>query len=228
MAASSDITIIMLTANKVPKGWAEFHKQKLLEAAGDSPIITISAEHLDWGQNIIQSGPYGASNIYLQMLKGAKIATTDYIGIAEDDVLYPKEHFEYRPPDDSFAYNMNRFNIFTWGKPVYSWKNRMGNFTLIAPRKLLIEALEERFEKYPNGTIEALSGEIGRKDMEEKLGLTRRNAIWFSTPISVIHIDHEFGLDQLARTHRKSKGILQAFDIPYWGRAKDIIRIFKS
>lgn len=64
---SSDLTIIILSANRVPEKWAQFHKEKLIEAAGASPIITI----------------------------------------------YPKEHFEYRPPLDTFAYNMNRFGLFT-------------------------------------------------------------------------------------------------------------------
>lgn len=222
----SDITIIMLTANRVPKKWAEFHKEKLLEAAGSSPIITISREPLDWGINVLQTEPYGISNIYVQLLKGARMAETDYIAVAEDDALYPKEHFEYRPPLDTFAYNQNRFNLFTWGKPTYSWKNRMGNFTMIAPRKLLIEALEERFQKYPKGTPDGITGELGRLNVEDKLGVTHRKAIWFSTEISIIHIDHEYGIDRLARTHRKGKGILQSYDIPYWGKAEDIIKKF--
>jgi hypothetical protein len=222
----NDITIIMLTANRVPKGWAQFHKEKLLEAAGDIPIITISKEPLDWGKNILQGEAYGASNIYLQMLRGAKVATTDYIAIAEDDALYPKQHFEYRPPLDTFAYNMNRYNLFTWGKPTYSWKNRMGNFTLIAPRKLTIKALEERFAKYPNGTPNGLTGELGRQNVEEKLGLKHYKTTSFATDISIIHIDHEMGIDRLARTHRKGMGILRAYDIPYWGRAEDIIKRF--
>lgn len=222
----SNITIIFLTGNRVPKKWAAFHKEKLMEASGSSPIITISMEPLDFGMNILQNAPYGMSNIYVQLLKGAKFATTDYIGVAEDDVLYPKEHFEYRPPADCFAYNQNRFNLFTWGKPTYSWKNRMGNFTLIAPRKLLIESLEERFQKHPKGTPESITGELGRSNVEDNLGVTHRKAIWFSTEISVIHIDHEYGIDRLAITHRKAKGILQAYDIPYWGRAEDIIKQF--
>src|SRR5260221_1118304 len=169
---SSDITIIFLTANKLPKRWAEFQKEKLLEATGSAPIITISRDPLNWGINMLQTEGYGPSNIYFQMLKGAKVATTDYIAVAEDDVLYPKEHFEYRPAIDTFAYNLNRFNLFTWGTPTYSWKNRMGNFTLVAPRKLTVEALEERFNKYPNGT--PVSGELGRENAEIKLGLTIR------------------------------------------------------
>lgn len=224
---SSDITIIMLTAGRVPKKWAEFHKQKLIEAAGSSPIITISREPLDWGINMLQTEPYGISNIYYQLLRGAKEATTDYIGVAEDDILYPKEHFEYRPPLDTFAYNMNRFNVFTWGKPTYFWKNRMGNSTLIAPRKLTIEALEERFNKYPNGTPGGFTGELGRSNIEDKLGVTHRKSTWFSTEISIVKIDHELGIDRLARTHRKGMGILRAYDIPYWGKAEDIIKKFK-
>lgn len=225
---SSDITIIMLTANRVPEAWARFHKENLLEAAGNAPIITISQKPLDWGKNILQEAEYGISNIYTQLLKGAKLATTQYIGVAEDDVLYPKEHFEHRPELDTFAYNMNRFNLFTWGRPTYSWKNRMGNFTLIAPRKLAIEALEERFRKYPSGTPESITGELGRNNVEDKLGVTRRKSAWFSTETSLVHIDHEFGVDRLARTHRKGMGILRSYDIPHWGKAEDIVKIFKS
>ena len=223
---SNDLTIIFLTANKVPKKWAQFQKEKLIEAAGNSPIITISREPLDWGINFLQTQPYSASNIYFQLLKGANAASTEYIGVAEDDTLYPKEHFEYRPEADTFAYNMNKFGLFAWGKPTYFWKNRFKNSTLIAPRKLIIEALEERFNKYPNGTPEGLTGEMGRSNLEDKLMLKRRKSAWFSTEISIIAIDHEFGIDRLARTHRKRKGILQAYDIPYWGRAEDIIKKF--
>lgn len=224
---SSNITIIFLTANKVPKQWAEFHKEKLIEAAGNSPIITISMEPLDFGINILQTEePYGPSNVYFQLLKGARAASTEYIGVAEDDTLYPKEHFEYRPEADTFAYNMNKFGLFTWGKPTYFWKNRFKNSTLIAPRKLTIEALEERFAKHPNGTPPSLTGELGRSNVENNLGVTHRKSAWFSTEISIISIDHELGIDRLARTHRKRLGILQSYDIPYWGKAEDIIKKF--
>lgn len=223
---SSDITIVMLTANRVPKGWAQWHKEKLLEAANGAPIITISREPLDWGINILQTEPYGISNIYFQLLRGAKVAETDFIGVAEDDILYPRVHFEYRPALDTFAYNMNRFNVFTWGKPTYFWKNRMGNSTLIASRQLTIEALEERFNKYPHGTPHGLTGELGRPNVDEKLGLTARKSEWFATQASIVKIDHELGMDRLARTHRKGKGILQAYDIPYWGKAEDIVKKF--
>lgn len=223
----SDITIIMLTASRVPKKWAEFHKGKLLEAADGSPIITISREPLDWGTNILDTEEYSISNIYFQLLQGAKTATTEYIAVAEDDTLYPKEHFQFRPPEDSFAYNQNRFGVFRWSKtPTYFWKDRMSNSTLIAPRKLVIEALEERFQKYPKGTPTGITGELGRNNIEDKLGVKRQKAIWFQTEISVVRVDHELGIDRLSQSHRKGMGILRAFDIPHWGKASDIVEKF--
>lgn len=227
MDNNEDITIIMLTANKLPPKWVAFHKQKLLNVAKSAPIITISKEPLDWGINLLQTEEYGISNIYFQLLKGAKHATTQFIAVAEDDTLYPLEHFMYRPPMDTFCYNMNKFGLFTWGKPTYFWKNRFKNSTLIASRELVIEALEERFAKYPQGTPGGYTGELGRHNIEDKLGLKRRKAAWFSTEASIIAVDHEFGIDRLARTHRKGMGILRAYDIPYWGRASDIVSYFK-
>jgi hypothetical protein len=215
----------MLTANRVPDSWAKFHKEKLLEAIGTSPIITISRKPMDWGENLLDTEEYTPSNIYFQLLRGAKAAVTDYIALVEDDTLYPKEHFQYRPPVDTFAYNMNRFGLFTWGRPTYFWKDRISNSTLIAPRKLSIEALEERFAKYPNGTG-GLTGELGRVNIENKLGLTHRKSAWFTTEISVVRIDHELGIDRLSQTHRKGMGILRAYDIPYWGKADELIKKF--
>lgn len=220
------ITIIMLTANRVPKKWAEFHKEKLLEAADGAPIITISREPLSWGKNLIDEEEYTISNIYYQLLRGAREAKTPFIAVAEDDTLYPKEHFLYRPPEDSFAYNQNRFGVFTWGKPTYFWKDRISNSTLVAPRALAIEALEERFAKYPMGTPSVYTGELGRPNIEDKLGVTRRKSIWFTTETSVVRIDHEHGIDRLARTHRKGMGILRAYDIPHWGEAHEMVKKF--
>lgn len=225
--ANTDITIIMLTANRVPKNWAQFHKQKLIESAGDAPIITISREPLDWGINLLDDKEYTISNIYYQLFQGAKTATTEYIAVAEDDTLYPKEHFEYRPPKDVFSYNQNRFNVFRWSRvPTFFWKDRASNSTLIASRELVIGALEERFKKHPNGTPSRYTGELGRNNIEDSLGVSRRKMTWFSTEISIVRVDHELGIDRLSQTHRKGMGILRAYEIPHWGKASDIVKEF--
>lgn len=223
-----DLTIIFLTANKLTETWADYQREVLLKAADGLPIITISRKPLNWGINLLDTEPQGIQNIYKQMLRGAKMATTPYIAIAEDDTLYIKEHFHtFRPPLDAFAYNVNRLGIFSWGKPMYFFKRRNSNSTLIAPRLLLIEALEERFAKHPEGIQGAMNGELGRKNIDRALGVTERKCVEFETPdVSIVRIDHENGVDTLSQSHRKRMGIARSYDIPYWRRADKLIKKF--
>ncbi|MDO8619480.1 MAG: hypothetical protein Q7R49_06095 [Candidatus Daviesbacteria bacterium] len=228
MKIKNDLTIIFLTANLVPKTWAKFQKKVLLKASKGLPIITISREPLDWGQNILDTEPKTVSNIYFQLLRGAKAATTPYIGVAEDDTLYPTRHFHsFRPPLDTFAYNHNRLGIFTWGKPTFFWKHNPSNSTLIAPRQLLIDALEERFTKWPNGTPHELTGEVGRPTIEKRLGVSHHKMISFETMVSVLRFDHDFGIDTLVKTHNKRMGAMRSYHVPTWGKAKDIVKKFR-
>lgn len=223
----NDITIIFLTLNELPEFWTEYHKKTLLEAAGGSPIISISRKPIEIGTNIIQSEPRSLSNIYWQLLRGAKMATTTFIGVAEDDTLYSREHFLHVPKAGTFAYNMNHWSLFTWGEPTYSWRNRRGNYSMIAERKLVIEALEERFAKYPNGTPERITGEMGRGMVERNMGITVRTASEFMTTVSLVNFNHPHASDVLQKSHRKRMGMLRAYDIPHWGKAEKLVQKFQ-
>lgn len=223
-----DMTIMYLTASQIPEKFAEYQRMTLKEAAGDYPIISLSRKPLDFGTNVLQVGPKCPDTIYREMLRGAKLATTPYIAVAEDDTFYPKEHFDfYRPEKDTFAYNQNRFSLFTWGVPTYNWRNRKSNAALIAPRELLIEALEERFKKYPDAIPEKIVGELGRPMVEKNLRVTIRKSVEVFSEISVIQINHEYGSDDRARRHRKALGPIKAYDIPFWGKAADLIGHYK-
>jgi len=225
----TDITIILLTLNKVPKKWAEYHKKVLLEATQGAPVITISRVPTDWGINLIQVEPPSVSNIYKQLLRGAKLANAPYIAVVEDDTLYPKEHFEFRPKLDEFAYNMSRWGVLSWAKnPVYFYRHRESNSTLIAPRELVIECLEERFEKYPDDTAEWAAGELGKERVEKRLNLKHYKSVRFHSHDPVINFHHIDGIDKLEQSKRKSdRKALVAYDIPKWGRVSEVIKHFQ-
>lgn len=214
-----DLTIIFLTVNKVPDKWAEYHKEVLSEAIGDSPIITISKKPLDWGINLIQEEEPSIGNIYKQILRGAKLATTPYIAIAEDDTLYHKDHFLFRPPMDTYGFDGHRWGLFTWGNPVYYWKDRISNAAMIAPRELVINALEERFDKYPVNHI----GELGK---EKGTNINRQKTMNFWPGVGMIFFSHKNSLDPTERHKSKRPGVVQAFDIPYWGKAEELVKHF--
>lgn len=223
----NDITILFLTANELPESWVEYQKHVLLESVGDAPVITLSMKPLDWGINVLQDKPRSLSNIYWQMLRGAKMSNTPFIGIAEDDTLYHEEHFCHRPQPDEFCYNTSHWSLFTWGTPTYHWRDRRGNYSLIAPRGLLIESLEERFDKYPDGTPDDKTGELGRDRIHKYLGLKPRKLKEFGTTIAIINFQHKFSAEDYQRRGVKRMGALRAFDIPHWGKASELVNRFK-
>jgi hypothetical protein len=215
----ADITIIFITLNKLPKAWQEFHKKTLLEAADGAPIISLSKEPVDFGLNILQTEEPSLSNIYWQIFKGAKIAKTPYIAVAEDDTLYPKEHFRFRPPLDTVAYNRSRWGLLTWGEPFYYYKARSGNCVMVAPRKLAVAAFTERFLEYP---VLPSTCELADNRTEKRLGLTLRKHMKFYTHEPVLQLNHIYSHNPMEqRMHKKAKPI-QAYDIPKWGHASKI------
>ena len=229
----NDLSIIYLTNSRLPAKWVKFHREKLLEAVGDTQIISLSREPLDLGINLIQDKPESKPNIFYQMLRGVRLVKTPYIAIAEDDCLYPMEHFKFRPPEDTFAYNYNRWSLYTWN-PVYSLKNWIKTgAVMIAPTKLALDLLEERFAKYPMGGVmpHGMCGELGM--FERELGITPRKVMDFKTEIAVVHLDHDFFTKQnparetVERRHRKELGYVRALSIPYWNEANKIVEYFK-
>lgn len=229
----NDLSIVYLTCNLMPSRWEKFHREHLLRAVEDRPLITVSAKPVDLpGTHLIQAGPFCAWNVYRQLLRGARIAETKYIAVAEDDTLYTARHFnDFRPPDDAVAYDMSRWSVFSWKgeHAFYSAIRKHGNFTMIGPTKLVIEALSEREAKYPNGN--EYTGEIGRREVEGVLRVTRRKLVewWCIEPM--VNLCHPRGLSPnylntpgLAR----KPGELKAFDIPVWGKASTIAQIYNE
>ena len=228
-----DLTILYITASQMPARWVAFQLTHLRRAAGDYPIISVSRQPMDLGINLIDDGVKGYWNIYMQMLRAVKIATTPYVAMAEDDVLYTREHFaSFRPPTTSVAYDRSRWSLFAWD-PIYCLRQRISNCSLIAPRELLIEAMAERAAKYPNGNDYV--GEVGRRKVERTLGVAVRPSVeWYSRG-PIVQLNHVTGTDR-GRSIRsadgrhmiKPHGQIQAIEIPYWGKAVDIVKHYDS
>jgi hypothetical protein len=233
----SDLTVIYLTCNKLPMKWVKFHREHLLRATEGRPMVCISAKPMDLERPatayLIQDGPFCAWNVYRQLLRGAAMAETRYVAVAEDDTLYHRKHFsDFRPQDDEVAYDMSRWSVISWMEPhkqYFSAIRKHGNFTMIGPRKLVVDTLEEREEKWPNGRD--YSGEIGRREVEKILGVRRNKLVeWYCTE-SMVNLAHPEGLSPtyigVPKLERKP-GELKAWDIPGWGKAKDIIQLYNE
>lgn len=220
-----DITIIYANDERAPKHFTDNILAELKKSIGDLPVVSITKTLLDFGTNIVQTEPSSLNTYYRYLLKAAQTATTPYVAFCENDTLYPDEHFRYRPALDTFAYNFNRWNIYTWSKPpFYSLKQRKILATLIAPRELFVEVIQERFNKYPDGIPEQWIGEPGRNQHEKGLGITQRKSEEFLTYNPIVVFSHPSA--NAHKTSTKKAGKIRALSIPYWGEANKIMEMY--
>lgn len=231
----NDLTVIYLTANKIPEKFQGKMMDYLYEAMGNADIdssecfIPISKECMGIDKEIVFDTPRSHINIYREALVGAKESKTKYIAIAEDDVLYSPEHFKKRPTRSGvFAYNVACWSIYTWSKgPIFSYTGRRNFGQLICERDLFIEAMEERFAKFENDSEinNAIWAEPGK--YESQLGVTVRDTEVFYTDPANIMFTHPQGLSYHTLGERKRLAPIRAYEIPYWGRAEEIVKLYE-
>jgi hypothetical protein len=208
----NDCTIIFYTSNLVPDKVMKKVQEQLLKTG--LPIISVSQKPMDFGENICV-GDIGQSyiNIYKQMLIGAKAAKTKYIAFAEDDVIYSKEHFNFEPT--CFAYDMNKWSVYTWA-PYFHIKNRRTNTDLICPRDMFIEAMEERFKKYPDDQPLSIWAEPGR--YEKELGVKVQPVQEYVAEDTHIVFSHEKAVGYGIMGNRKRMGFQRATEVMFEGK----------
>jgi len=208
----SDITLLYYTANRIPDRFAVNVRNHLIITAQGKPIISISQQPINLGENIcVGDIGYTVPNVYAQILVGAKMAKTQYVACCEDDTLYVPEHFDYIPPDDTFGYNKNRWNLTE--SHFYLQSRRSNMCVCIVPTESMIRTLEERVTKFGSGGPPHL-GEPGRR--ERTMGINTVKACKFNTIDPVLQINHAISLGGIRR--RANYNVIQA-EHPAWGKA---------
>jgi hypothetical protein len=225
----NDLTVIYYTANEISEKFSFSIRKNLAGVVGDSDdLITVSKKSMDYGKNIVVDLPRHHLSIYRQALLGVKAARTKYIALVEDDVLYTAEHFKYRPAPGVFAYNMSVWSIYTWVTPaIFSYKDRRNLSQLICERELFIEAMEERFVKYPDDTKTPIRNWAEPGKYESNLGVTERKSEKFYTDIPNVAFSHETALSYLNLGKRKKLGNLRVTALPHWGTAEEVLALYE-
>lgn len=226
--SANDLTAIYYTANHIHDRFAERVRNILREALGDTPLISVSKIPINFGHNIcVGNTPRSHLNIYRQALVGAKAADTKYIALCEDDVLYPVSHFKYRPATGVFAYNLNVWNFYTW-TPIFSHKEngRRNLYGLICERDLFIEAMEERFARWPDDSKINLGLWAEPGKYENQLKVTVRKSEGFYSDVSLVAFSHEESLSFGGLGKRKKLGEVRATAIPLWGDVSKVLNLY--
>lgn len=227
-------------------------RELLVESAGPHHIISVSQVPLDLGTNICV-GDIGKSwlNIYKQQLVGLRAATTKFIAIAEHDVIYSREHFDWTPPrEDTFYYNTNHLLVewhgnhpeldgmySRWDKRCAGGEERRALSQLVCSRDLLIASVEERLQLLESGLkILRKLGEPGAFPPE--VVEAARIAASGSSQHTQSLLDHHLStfkhdlfqtdIPNLDIRHGSNftgprRGRQRTFDHPYWGKFADLI-----
>ncbi len=90
---------------------------------------------------------------------------------------------------------------------------------MIAKRELVIECIEKRYQKHPNGLPREMIYEVGMVQGEPK-----PEEYYGQYPF--LGLSHRFAIDPLEQRQHKKAWPVQAFDIPIWGRAEEIRKKF--
>lgn len=215
----NDLTAVYYTADVTPDKFAIATMRQLNKALQGIPRVIISKP---------PDVPRSQAQIYRQVLQGAKEAKTPYVACCEDDVLYSPEHFKFRPKPGHWGYNMNSWSLFTWGEPMFTYKPPGGRRNLnglICERQMLIDHLEERFKLWPGEVDINIFGEPGKYD--NQLGTTPYpSQDFYCNPPNIV-FSHQTNLQFKGLGTRKALGQVRATEIPYWGRAEDIRKLYE-
>jgi hypothetical protein len=217
-----DLTLVYYTANRLNQALAEKIRGLLLKSSETTPIISVSQRPIDFGQNICV-GELGFSPyfVYRQILEGARVACTRYVGCCEDDTLYPREHWLTLPPtDDAFYYNHQRWWLESDGH-FRLRHNRAGMLACVVSRDLLIDTLEKRFEKYPEPPpgrqAWRVFGEPGRVEKHLRLPPVKRKA--YRTRHAIVTLNHHGSLGGKRKQYPSDEYL---DELPIWGSARKL------
>lgn len=153
--------VLYLTGNYLPEKTYKLCQKTLLEAIGELELVSSSRQPIDFGKNVVTDLPKGYECYFKQILAGLEALTSDLVFIAEDDVLYPKEHFNFTPPDDRIWYDVHWWKVHKDGLAV-SWEAEQVS-GICAPREALLKWYRSRVASYDpdnfDRKFEPLSGE---------------------------------------------------------------------
>lgn len=152
--------IIFYTDSQLDERIARPVREQLLEM--DLPIVSVSLEPLDFGENIVLPLKRGYLTMFKQILTALEASTADVVYFCEHDVLYHPSHFDFVPESpQTFYYNQHWWKVRKDGLAV-SWEADQVS-GLSCYRELAIEWYKKRIVTYDEENFdrkfEPLSGE---------------------------------------------------------------------
>src|SRR3990172_5688980 len=141
--------IIYYTCNTHRPDIEEACRERLRESANGIPIIAVSLQQIDFGdQCIVLDLKRSPETMYRQIMPGLLATQADVVFFCESDVFYDPSHFDFVPAQkDTFYYNTNVWRVrYKDGHAVRTDDCRQLSGTCVDRNTALIH-MGERIEK---------------------------------------------------------------------------------
>jgi len=223
MAHDSDLTVVYYTSNAEAPLFEQRIGEALIDAAGDTPIISVSQKPMSLGNNICV-GDVGVSsqNGYVQMLIGLEAATTKWACLAVSDSAYPPEYFQFRPPREDTFYLAKPLWVFfaRRGKArVFVNKPLGSELAMVCSRRLLINRIRTILEPIGGSWGLHCSGEKPWPKLIDKSAILLER-FYLDNPCITVKTDNQMHLRTPHRASSKTR------EIPYWGTSVQFMKRF--
>lgn len=140
--------VILYTHNVIDPAIFAAVQAQILRGIKEKHVVSVSAEPLAFGTNIVKPRVEGWLDLFERVLVGLEASTAEVIFLAEHDVLLHQSHFDFVPPrKDAFYYNTNVWRVRQsdgFAVRVDDCKQLSG---LVAYRELLLEHYRERVRR---------------------------------------------------------------------------------
>lgn len=220
---NSDITAIYYTCNVEVPLFEQRIREALVEAAGDTPIISVSQKPISLGNNICV-GDVGVSsqNGYMQLLIGLETATTKWVCTAVADSAYPPEYFQFLPPrEDVFYFAKPLWVFFAQRNKAKAFVNKpMGSeLAMVCSRHLLIERIRTILEPIGGSWGDHNSSDTSWPNLIDR-SVVRRERFYLDSPCITVKSDNQMHRRTPCRMSSKTN------EIPYWGTSEQFLGRF--
>lgn len=193
-------------------------RDRLIESAGDIPIVSISQKSIKFGKNIcVGNKPRKHESIYEQILTGLETLPDDtYVFLAEHDVLYHKSHFTDAPIESIDRKQLN-YNINCYRCVLNGYTKRVSLFTALSQCSGLVSTLKSAIrEKLALLNRYGYGGTGGRIEPGYGFGCSWLKANTYESEMPNVDIRHKKNFTKLFKMK------IQCETIPYWGDYKKI------
>lgn len=214
--------VIYISSNREKPGFESAIISDMLGKRKNLPVFIVSQKDMrDYykdAPNIYNEviGDVGTSgfNFCRQLQIATQIAEVDYVVSCEADCLYSPDYFTFVPPRLDRVYRNTNIYILRYEADYWNRKSSQTAFQ-IAGRDFLLNRLNFLLEEQPkwNTDMKNFPKEIGHPFLEG----------WdeFETEYACFGIKTGDGM----RKH-SSAGSTKVYELPYWGKAKDLRKRF--